>query len=182
MPHPDRSTLDACLDDMRKASKDNAPISNLNYRPGFGSRVFCDRLVLDRDKGIIGDRWFEHAWIKTENGDPDPRLQVSIINTRLLNLIWENGDGNIYPGDNIAADIDLSAENLPIGARLQVGSAVIEVGDVYNDGCVKWKARYGRDAYDWARDPALMKFNPRGIFCKIVQSGEVSISDRLVKL
>lgn len=182
MPHPTRAALDAYLSDMVNAPRTDAPISHLNYRPDFGKRVFCDKITLDQEKGVIGDRWITHAWIKTEDGAPDPRVQVAIISSRLLKIVWPGGDDPVYPGDTIAADINLSTDNLPPGAQLKIGSAVIEVSDVFNDGCVKWKARYGREAYDWARDPDLRQFNPRGIYCKIVQSGEVSITDRLIRL
>ncbi len=93
MPRPDRAALDACLADMRAAPKDAAPIAHLCYRPDFGRRVFCDRLILDAARGVIGDRWAAHAWLRTKDGAPDPRIQVAIIPTRLLRLVWDGGDG-----------------------------------------------------------------------------------------
>ncbi len=182
MPGPDRSTLDTCLRDMRNAPKNDAPVAHLCYRPDFGQRVFCDRLTLDARRGVIGDRWITHAWLKTATGAPDPRIQVAMIPARLLELVWNGTDDPIHPGDTIAADIDLSERALPVGSRLRAGSAVIEVSDIFNNGCVKWKARYGEDAYRWAKDPALRALRPRGVFCKIVQSGAVSVSDRLVRV
>ena len=182
MPQPDRAAFDMCLQDMRNAPRDHAPITHLNFRSEFGKRTFTKALSFDREKGVIGDRWIDHAWLRTQDGAPDPRVQVAIIPTRLLNLVWTGGTEPPHPGDTIAADMDLSEDNLPIGARLNLGSATVEVSDVFNDGCVKWKARYGHDAYDWARDPKIRKYNPRGIYCKIVQSGEVSITDKLIKV
>ena len=187
MPRPDRAALDACLADMRAAPKDAAPIAHLCYRPDFGRRVFCDRLILDAARGVIGDRWAAHAWLRTKDGAPDPRIQVAIIPTRLLRLVWDGGDGEgsdapPHPGDTIAADLDPSEATLPAGARLKAGTAVIEVSDVFNDSCVKWKVRYGQDAYDWARDPALRPRRPRGLFCRIVRSGVVTMADRLVRV
>lgn len=182
MTQIDRPILDACLADMRNAPRDNAPISHLCYRPDFGQRVFADTLTLDVEKGVTGDRWATHAWLKTQTGAPDPRVQVAVIPTRLLNLVWPGDDDPIYPGDTIAADIDLSEEALPTGTQLQVGSAVIEISDVFNDGCVKWKARYGQEAYKWVRDPYLRPLRPRGIYCQVVQSGVITMGDKLLRL
>lgn len=182
MAQPDHRILDACLRDMRLACKDDAPVSHLCYRPDFGKRVFRDNLVLDTERGVTGDRWIRHAWLRTEEGHPDPRIQVAIIFAGLLRRIWSDGDDTPHPGDTIAADMDLSESVLPAGTHLKAGTAVIEVSDVRNDGCAKWKVRYGAEAYRWARDPALRQYRPRGVFCRIVRSGMLSADDRLIRI
>jgi len=182
MAQPDRNTLDSCLQDMRAAPMDSGPVSHLCYRPDFGQRVFRNRLALDTERGVTGDRWFRHAWLRTEDGGPDPRVQVAIIFAGLLRRIWDDADGGAHPGDTIATDMNLSEGALPAGARLKAGTAIIEVSDVFNDGCAKWKVRYGTEAYRWARDPALRTYRPRGIFCRIVQSGVVTADDRLIRI
>jgi len=42
-------------------------------RPSEGVHVPVDSLTLDREQGIIGDRWATTAWIKLTNGSTDPK-------------------------------------------------------------------------------------------------------------
>ena len=43
-------------------------------------------------------------------------------------------------------DLDLSVANLPVGQRLRIGSAVIEISDIPHNGCGKFRERYGEEA------------------------------------
>ncbi|MFO0514619.1 MAG: hypothetical protein ACK5YF_06665, partial [Rhodobacterales bacterium] len=61
---------------------------------------------------------------------------------RVPDLVWHDPDLT-HPGDTLAADLDLSAANLPAGTLLRAGTAVPRVSDVPNDGCAKWKVRFG---------------------------------------
>ena len=49
-------------------------------------------------------------------------------------------------GDQLFIDLDLSADNLPPGTRVALGSAVIEVTEEPHTGCSKFAARFGIDA------------------------------------
>ena len=87
-----------------------------------------------------------HGYLTLEDGAPHPGIQVCILSKRVLDLVWRNREEVPHPGDTFIVDMDLSEENLPAGQFLQVGSAALRVSDVFNDGCVKWKARYGAAA------------------------------------
>ena len=131
---------DAALDHVLAAPKE-ASIEVLCRRPDFGERDFRDTLELRVATGIENERWTKHPWLKLEDGSPDPRIQVSILQRRVLDLCWRNRDSVVYPGDTMITDMDLGEANLPVGTRLQAGTAVLEVSDKFNDACAKWKKR-----------------------------------------
>jgi MOSC domain-containing protein YiiM len=79
-------------------------------------------------------------------------------------------------------DLDLSAENLPPGTRLAIGSAVVEVTVQPHTGCRKFAARYGQDAMKFVNSEEGKKLHMRGINAKIVQGGVVCVGDKLTKL
>ncbi|ABN78956.1 hypothetical protein SAMN05421763_103533 [[Luteovulum] sphaeroides subsp. megalophilum] len=174
--------LAAALPHVLAAPKTDAPIASLCWRARFNARSFPDRLLLTRGCGVPGERWRKHPWLTLPDGSPDPRIQVSILPTRVCDLVWRDRTGTPHPGDTIVADLDMSEANLPTGSLLQAGTAVLRVSDVFNDGCVKWKVRYGRAAKDWIVAEGHPPLRLRGVLCSIEQSGVVRLSDRLRKL
>ena len=182
MTHPTLEDLQAALPHVMAAPKDSGAIDCLCLRPERNKRKLVDQITLTVDQGIPGERWLTQPWLKLEDGSPDPRIQVSVLSKRVMDLVWTDRENVVHPGDPIVADMDLSEENLPVGTRLRAGTAVIEVSDAFNDGCVKWKARYGADAKDWITLPDNIPLRIRGILCRVVQDGVVSATDRLTKL
>jgi hypothetical protein len=179
---PTEASLAAALPHVLAAPKDASPVLQLCFRPGYGQRSFPDHLTLTREHGIPGERWMTAPWLRLADGSPDPRIQVSILPSRVLDLVWRPGDDAPHPGDTIVADLDTSLANLPSGSRLQVGTAVLEVSDVFNDACVKWKTRYGNAAKDWITAPGHPELRLRGMLCRIVRDGKVTIGAPLIKL
>jgi MOSC domain-containing protein YiiM len=59
---------------------------------------------------------------------------------------------------------------------------VLRVSQEPNDGCVKWKVRCGRDAFDWVTTPKALALRLRGLFCSVEQDGEVRLGDRIHRL
>lgn len=179
MPHATASELAAGLTHIAIAPKTDAVIAMLCFRPGFGERTHPQSLRLTRAHGIPGERWLTHPWLKLADGRPDPRIQISILPTRVLELVWRDRDTTIHPGDPIVADLDVSHANTPPGTLIQAGTAILRVSDEPNDGCVKWKARYGVPAMEWITAPAHHALRLRGILCSIEQDGVVTLADRL---
>lgn len=174
--------LDAAMPHVMAAPLTDGPISMLLYRRKYNDRVFTDRLRLTKVHGVEGDFEMKMPWLTLEDGAPDPRIQVSILPQRVLDLCWRNREKTVHPGDQIIADLNLSLENLPTGAQIRVGTAVLQVSDLWNDGCVKWKARCGRPAYNWVRAPTHEALRLRGIFCSVEVDGEVAVGDKIVRL
>jgi hypothetical protein len=182
MTHATAKELTAALAHIRAAPQDDAPVDMLCFRPGYNRREMVQELTLTVDQGIPGERWFSAPWLTLPDGRPDPRIQVSILPKRVMDAVWLDRDGTVHPGDPIVADIETSYDNLPVGTRLQAGSAVLEVSDAFNDGCVKWKARYGTAAKEWLVTPENRALRLRGLLCRIVQDGVVRTGDRLQRL
>lgn len=177
-----RAELDAALPHVRAAPYTDAPISLLCTRAGYNQRHHPDQITLSRQGGVAGDFEMREPWLTLPDGSADPRIQVSILPLRVLDLVWRNRAVQAHPGDTIIADLDTSKANLPDGALIGVGTAVLRVSDVWNDGCAKWKVRYGRDAYEWVSAPAHEIYRLRGILCAIEQDGVVRHGDRIVRL
>jgi hypothetical protein len=169
--------LNAALDFVTSAPKTDSVIDILCARPARGLRQFPDILTLCPQKGVLGDRWFDSAWLTLPDGRPDPRIQVSILPKRVLDLVWQDRENTIHPGDQIITDLDTSVENLPIGTRIAAGTAILQVSDVPNLGCAKWKVRYGANALSWAMSHPELRL--RGVLCAIVQDGVLRKTDRL---
>ena len=152
------------LPQVMDAPQNDGPISMLMYRRKQNDRVFTDRLRLTKNHGIEGDFEMTRPWLTLADGSADPRIQVSILPLRVLNLCWRDREATLHPGDQIIADFNMSQENLPVGCLIRMGTAVLRVSDIWNDGCVKWKARCGRAAYAWVRAPEHEVLRLRGIF------------------
>ncbi|MEI4485159.1 hypothetical protein V8J36_03080 [Frigidibacter sp. MR17.14] len=178
--------LDAALPHILAAPKDAAVVEQLCFRPGFNKRTFPEALEFTPDRGVTTsagetERWLAAPWMKLEDGSPDLRIQVSILPRRVMDAVWRDRAGTPHPGDTIIADLDTSEANLPVGSLLEVGAALLRVTDVFNDGCVKWKVRYGQPAKDWITAPGHPALRLRGILCEIVEGGTVRTGDAIRK-
>lgn len=182
MSHATAEQLNAALPHIRAAPRDDAPIEMLCFRPARNQRRMVPDLTLTADRGIPGERWLKAPWLTLPDGRPDPRIQVSILPKRVMDAVWLDRAGTVHPGDPIVADIETSYDSLPVGTRLRAGNAVLEVSDAFNDGCVKWKVRYGAAAKDWLVTPENRPLRLRGLLCRIVQDGMVRLGDRLQRV
>lgn len=171
--------LTRALPHVLAAPKTDAPIATLCLRPGYGERQFPDRIVMTREGGIPGERWTTTPWMRLADGSPDPRIQVSILPTRVMDLVWRDRAGTPHPGDPIVADLDMTEANLPVGTLLQAGTAVLRVSDAFNDACVKWKLRYGAAAKDWIVAPGHPALRLRGVLCSVEVDGGVWMTDQI---
>ena len=182
LPPATAAECDAALPDILAAPKDGAVIEQLCFRSDYGLRDHPDHLDLTVGEGIRGERWTKKPWLTLPDGSPDPRIQVSILPKRIMDLCWRDRANTPHPGDTMIVDMDLGHENLPVGTRLQAGSAVLEVSDKFNTGCTKWRDRYGKDSLRWINRKENRPHRLRGILCKIVQDGTVRVGDQLAKL
>jgi len=174
--------LAAALPSILAAPRDAGEVRLLCARPRPNARSFPDRLLLTRAAGVAGDFEMTRPWLTLPDGSPDPRIQVSIMPWRVLELVWRDRNRIAHPGDNIAVDMNLSTENLPEGTLLALGAAVLRITDVPNDGCAKWKVRCGRAAYDWVVSPDHLPLRLRGLYCQVEKDGEVRLGDILRRI
>jgi hypothetical protein len=173
---PSAETLMAALPHVLAAPA-AGPVTLLCRRPAVGARRFVERLTLTRAEGIPGERWLTRPWLRLPDGRPDPAIQVSILPARVLDLVWRPGDPVPHPGDPVVADLLVTEAALPAGTLLQAGTAVLRVSSVWNDGCVKWKVRYGAAAKDWITAPGHRELRLRGVLCAVEEDGELALGD-----
>lgn len=181
LPHVTRAELDAALPWIGAAPKDAGVVEMLCLRPDYGQRRFVPEITVTLDQGIPGERWATRPWLRLPDGAPHPGIQVCILSRRVLDLVWRDRESIVHPGDTFVTDMDFSEANLPTGQRLAVGSAVLEVSDIFNDACVKWAARYGAVSREWINLPEHRTLRLRGILCRVVQDGQIRLGDALRK-
>jgi MOSC domain-containing protein YiiM len=132
---------------------------------------------LHPDEGLVGDGWRERGSRATADGSAHPEMQLTLMNARAAALIAQTRDRWPLAGDQLYVDLDLSAENLPPGTRLEVGSATIEITDKPHTGCGKFVSRFGVDAMKFVNSSAGRELNLRGIYARIVRGGAVRVGD-----
>lgn len=170
------------MPDILASPQDEGVLRGIVIRPARGERRELEKSEISLAAGVHGDRWAKGCWMKTEDGQPHPDVQICIMNARCIDLI-ARGRSNWSPaGDNLFVDMDLALTNLPTGRRLSLGSAVIEITDIPHDGCGAFARRYGRDARQFVNSVEGKQNRLRGVYARVIQDGEIKVGDRLIKL
>jgi hypothetical protein len=179
---PTLSSLEAGLDAIRRSPKDGGVLQMIVRRPGVDAREVLETATLDVAEGLSGDSWSRRGSSRSRAGESYPDMQLNIMNARTVALVAGSRDRWALAGDQLYIDLDLSAENLPLGTRLSIGSAIIEVTAVPHTGCGKFAARFGVDAVKFVNSSIGRRLNLRGINAKVVQSGAIGVGDVVRKV
>ena len=102
------------------------------------------------------------------------------MNVRVARLVNRNGLPLDAPGDNFLVDLDLSDEALPVGTKLRLGEALLEVSPAPHTGCKTFRERFGLEALAWVNDHRDRRL--RGMNCRVVEAGAVAVGDSVVVL
>jgi RimJ/RimL family protein N-acetyltransferase len=141
-----------------------------------------DEAVLDARLGLVGDNWLARGSRHTPDGSAMPDKQVTMMNVRVADLV-AGGRSNVpQAGDQLYVDLDLSADNLPAGTLLAVGSAVLEVSAAPHRGCKKFVSRFGEEAMRFVSSPTGRRHRMRGVNTRVVTPGRVRVGDVVRKL
>jgi MOSC domain-containing protein YiiM len=70
---------------------------------------------------------------------------------------------------------------VPAGTQLKIGSAIVEVTAEPHPGCKKFVERFGMDAMTFVNSEVGKELHLRGINCKVVQAGAISVGDTIAK-
>jgi hypothetical protein len=167
--------LEAALDHLRNAPKDEGVLQLIVRRPQIEQREVVHEAELDPVLGLIGDNWSVRGSRKTPDGSAHPEMQINIMNARVTALVAQEMERWPLAGDQLYIDMDLSKENLPAGSRIAVGSAVIEVSALPHTGCHKFVARFGNDAMKFVNSTIGKELCLRGVNAKVVQGGVVKV-------
>jgi hypothetical protein len=180
--HLTMDELEAGLDEIRQAPKDEGVLHLIVRRPQVEEREILEEGELHLHEGLVGDSWIRRASSRTADGSPHPDMQINIMNARAAALVAQDKSRWHLAGDQLYIDMDLSLENLPPGTQLEIGSAVIEVTPPPHTGCKKFVARFGLDAMKFVNSSVGRELQLRGINAKVVQPGVVRVGDLARKL
>jgi hypothetical protein len=180
--HLTMAELEAALDAIRAAPKDEGVLQLIVRRPQIEERQVLEAGELHLLEGLIGDCWKTRGSSRTADGSADPDMQLNIMNSRVTALVAQDKDRWQIAGDQLYIDMDLSAENLPAGTQLLIGSAVIEVTPPLHTGCKKFVSRFGLDAMKFVNSSVGRELHLRGINARVVQPGVIRVGQVVKKL
>src|SRR5262245_54916140 len=159
--------LETSLRALPELPKDSGRLVLIVRRPADGVRETPQSVRLTPEGGLPGDAWGRSSSRKIE-------AQLAVMRRDVAELI-ANGQPLTLFGDPLFVDFDISTPNLPTGSRLRVGEAIVEVTPMPHDGCAKFKGRFGQDALFFVNAKPTRHLNLRGIYWKVIESGEVSV-------
>ena len=180
--HLTTAELEAGLDHIRAAPKDDGVLHLIVRRPAVDQREVLEQAELDLVEGLVGDSWKLRPSSRTVDHTPHPDMQINIMNARVTQLVAQQKDRWQLAGDQLYLDMDLSDENLPAGTQLSLGTAVIEVSPLPHTGCHKFVARFGREAMLFVNSPVGRQLHLRGINAKVIQPGTIHVGDAARKI
>lgn len=180
--HLTRAELEAGLDAVRLAPRDNGALEMIVRRPNIGERELLEIGELDVVHGLIGDTWKTRHNRHAADGMPDPETQVTIMGSRAAALVARDKTRWSLAGDQLFLDMDLALENLPARTRIELGTAVLEVTEPPHTGCGKFVERFGVEAMKFVNSPTGRALCLRGINAKVVRNGVVRVGDRARKI
>jgi hypothetical protein len=156
---------------LAPAPRDSGRVRLIVARPEIDARETPARCRLSLEGGVESDRWSRR----------EPRIldaQISVMRADVASVI-ANGQELSLSGDNLLVELDLSPENLPLGTRLRVGTAVCEVTEKPHRGCTKFADRFGQAARDITSAEAFLLMRLRGLYFRVTLPGEVSPGDAI---
>jgi MOSC domain-containing protein YiiM len=174
--------LEAGLTGLLTSPRDRGTLELIVRRPAIGAREVLETGELDLADGLVGDTWKWRGSSRSADGGPHPEMQINVMNSRVIDFIAQDRDRWALAGDQLFVDLDLSAENLPPGTRLSMGTAVIEVTPQPHTGCAKFVERFGVDAMKFVNSPRGRQLSLRGINARVVRPGRIHVGDVVSKL
>jgi MOSC domain-containing protein YiiM len=149
-----------------------ATVHLICVRKGDGVHECPSRVWVTVARGVEGDRWYTSA-------KRDVRAQVTLMSARVAARLTDGRMPLHTAGDNFLVDLDLGEAAMPVGTRLRVGAAVVEISDKPHMGCKKFAARFGDEALNWVNADESCALRLRGVNCRVIVSGEVAVGDRV---
>lgn len=182
MKHLTLDELQVGLEDIRRAPGNDGVLEMIVRRPQTGAREQLQEGRLDLLEGLLGDNWISRGSKRTPDGSAHPEMQLNIMNARAIALLAGERNRWQLAGDQLYVDLDLSVENLPPGARLAIGSAIVEVTAIPHTGCIKFRDRFGLEALKFVNSAPGKQLRLRGMNARVVQPGVIHAGDSVRKL
>jgi len=180
--HLDLDTLEGGLAVVLASPQDGGRVELIVRRPAVEQRELLEEATLDTEQGLVGDCWSTRGSSSTPDGSANRKHQLTLMNVRVAELVAGGRERVPLAGDQLYVDLDLSADNLPPGTRLAVGTAVVEISEDPHLGCRKFMDRFGKDAHRFVNRKRERVLNLRGVNAMVVSGGVVRTGDVVRKL
>lgn len=166
--------LEAGWRETEKSPRDMGTVEMIVRRPKPEAREELESAAFTAESGLNGDDWLRRSG--------NPEAQITMMNSRLINLLAGDPSRWALSGDQLFVDLDISQDNLPPGTRLRIGEVVMEVSPLPHTGCTKFARRFGGAARKWVMTDEGQLARRRGIYTKVIADGEIRVGDRIRKL
>jgi hypothetical protein len=165
LSHCSLEQLQAAFAAFRPLPAEAGRLALIVCRRAPGVHDALERVCLSVEEGVPGDEWNRRPPLNLD-------AQLTVMRRDIADLI-ACGQPLTTSGDNLIVELDISVGNLPVGTRLSVGAAIVEVTPKPHNGCQKFARRFGEDALRFVNAPATRQHNLRGIYWRVVSAGEV---------
>jgi MOSC domain-containing protein YiiM len=159
---------------LQRSPRGSGRVELITLRLGGGRHDCPARVALSPELGVHGDRWAQAR----KHLD----AQVTLMNARVADLLAAGVVPEGASGDNFLVDIDIGEEALPVGSRLRLGSALVEITAMPHTGCNKFRQRFGVAAHEWVNAAPNRALRLRGVNGRVVAAGEVAVGDPVVRV
>ncbi len=176
------SELELGIDKIKQSPQDNGILEMIVRRPEVEAREVIHSGEINLIYGLEGDNWKTRGSSSTPDGSANPEAQITLMNTRVIQLLSGDKENWKWAGDQLYVDMDLSMENLPPLSMLQVGSVILQISAKPHTGCKKFSARFGIDALAFISTPLGKSLRMRGVNAKVIQAGEIKVGDVVKKI
>lgn len=180
--HLSITELEAGLDIIRQSPGDKGILKMIVRRPKVDERELMNEAELNLEEGLVGDTWKTRGSKAMPDSSANIHAQITLMNMRAIALLTQDESRWALAGDQLYVDFDLSVDNLPPGARLAIGSAILEVSAVPHTGCAKFSERFGKDALKFVNSPEGKPLRLRGVNTQVVQAGTIRVGDMVRKV
>jgi hypothetical protein len=162
--------------------QDNGRLEMIVCRPQPRQRQVLQLADISLEDGLVGDCWRARGSHDTPDGSAEIDAQITMINSRFINIIAQDRANWALAGDQLYVDLDLSANNLPAGTRLAIGTVILEVTSLPHTGCKAFTMHYGSGATRLVNSPEGRMLRRRGVNTRVIQAGTVQVGDTVSKI
>lgn len=182
LTHLSLAELEAGLGIIRQSPQDNGLLKLIVRRPKVDEREIVNEAELDLEDGLVGDTWKARGSKATPDGSANINAQITLMNMRAIALLAQDESRWALAGDQLFVDFDLSEANIPAGARIAIGSAILEISATPHTGCAKFSERFGKDALKFVNSPDGKQLHLRGVNARVVQAGGIQVGNVVRKV
>ena len=176
------SVLNDKMDFILSSPSTEGELKMIVARPAINQRKVIERGEITIKEGLKGDTWKERGSSKTDDGSAYSESQITLINSRLIDVVAGSKDKWPLAGDQLYVDFDLTQSNIPAGSMLQIGECILKVSETPHTGCGKFKERFGREALKFINSEKGRSLNLRGINASVIKEGIISTGDKVTKI